>query len=252
MVSNKIVVIDVETTGLWEDGSEPPRIVEVAAVRVDRARPGSSWRVDQRPFSTLVNPGVPIPVTARAVHHISDDDVGDAPSIKEVVGRMLKIDGLVRAAHNAEYDSKFFDGIVVDAADWICTLRCSKHVWPDAPGYGNQVLRYWLGLDILMRENHGTSAALSLPPHRALPDAWVTAHLLVVLLNTGRTPDDLQELTLKPILLGKVHFGKHVGTPWADVPPDYLKWILRGEENVPGSWDPDVIHTAWTYYKGAR
>ena len=43
-------------------------------------------------------------------------------------------------------------------------------VWPEAPRHSNQVLRYWRG----MRLDH----ARAMPPHRAGPDAWVTAHIL--------------------------------------------------------------------------
>ena len=37
--------------------------------------------------------------------------------------------------------------------------------------HSNQVLRYWLGLRL--------DADLAMPPHRAGPDAYVTAHLLL-------------------------------------------------------------------------
>jgi exodeoxyribonuclease X len=36
--------------------------------------------------------------------------------------------------------------------------------------------------------------------------------------------------TLEPKLLPKVPFGKHRGTVWADVPIDYLQWMIGQRE----------------------
>lgn len=63
-----------------------------------------------------------------------------------------------------------------------------------------------------------------MPPHRAGPDAFVTAHILAAILQ--RAPvDELIRLTTAPVVLGKVSFGKHKGQQWADLPWDYLNWV---------------------------
>jgi hypothetical protein len=41
------------------------------------------------------------------------------------------------------------------------------------------------------------------------------------------------------LLPGAIKFGKHRGTKWTDIPPDYLKWICRQED-----MDADVRFTA--------
>ena len=70
---------------------------------------------------------------------------------------------------------------------WIATLRCAKHVWPDAPDFKNETLRYRLGID-LPRDRM----------HRALEDATVTAHILARLL-AERTVDELLALSTTPV-----------------------------------------------------
>jgi len=77
-----------------------------------------------------------------------------------------------------------------------------------------------------------------MPPHRAGPDAYVTAHLLKdMLLET--TVEQLVAWTSEPKLLLKVPFGKHKGAQWADIPDDYLAWITRQAD-----MDPDVVWNA--------
>lgn len=91
-------------------------------------------------------------------------------------------------------------------------------VWPDAPSHANQVLRYWLG-DV-------AEPLLAMPPHRAAPDAYVTAHILVHALAYASI-NDMVSWTSGPALLPAVTFGKHRGARWQDVPWDYLDWIVR-------------------------
>jgi hypothetical protein len=49
------------------------------------------------------------------------------------------------------------------------------HVWPLAPSYKNEVLRYWLGYDALPWHETDLEHAI---PHRAAHDAAVTALVL--------------------------------------------------------------------------
>jgi DNA polymerase III epsilon subunit-like protein len=64
-----LAVIDLETTGT---DPKTNRIIEVSVLKLT---PGGE--ADHR--TRRVNPGVPIPPEATAVHGISDDDVADCP-----------------------------------------------------------------------------------------------------------------------------------------------------------------------------
>lgn len=206
-----IRVIDYETTGTPDDqGAE---IIEAGSYDLTQSEAGD-WRI-HRPVRWLVRPTGPIPPQARAVHHISDAEVADAPALRDVIDDIL--DGSpICAAHNAQFEAHF----TPYGLTWICTYKCARVVWPDAPGHSNQCLRYWLGID----DEEGFEADRSMPPHRALPDAYVTAHLLRRLL-AERPVEELITISKYPALLKVMNFGKHKGTTFADAPTDYLEWI---------------------------
>lgn len=226
----KIRVIDFETTGTPEDQTKAICEIGYTDLLPDAILPTVSF---------LVNPGHPIPAVTRAVHHISDDDVKDAIS-PDVASRALMEDmgpADIFAAHNAKFEQAFFGG---GSHRWICSLICAKHIWPEAPRHSNQVLRYWLeGL------NDEINQTAAMPPHRAGPDSYVTAHILTRLLQSA-SADKLVELTTTPVLLQQVTFGKHRGKKWKDLPWDYLSWIVKKSD-----LGPDEKHTA-RHYLGAR
>lgn len=74
-----LVFLDLETTGT---DTANDRIVDVALLRRD---PGGM----EGTFSSLVDPGVPIPVEASEVHHITDDMVRGQPTFKELAAKLL-------------------------------------------------------------------------------------------------------------------------------------------------------------------
>ncbi len=219
-----IRVIDVETTGL-----EPPdaEICEVAAIDVVRA-PDGSIRCETG-FSTLVRPSRPIPPEVSAVHHITDADVSGAPSWERVRSQLIDPRVIAYCAHNAKFERLFID---VGAPPWIDTYKVATRLWPDAPNHKNQTLRYWLGID-LDREQ-------ARPPHRAGPDAYVTAHILVRALGL-MTATEMGRISAQPALLPKLQFGKHFGVKFSDAPRDYLEWLSKQKD-----MDEDVVFTART------
>lgn len=222
----RIRVIDFETTGLPEDAVKAVCEVGYTDVFAD-------WTLGST-VEFFVNPGHPIPPQTRAVHHISDADVAGAVSPDVAFKTLMKDmqDGDVFAAHNAKFERAFFGG---GYHPWICTMQCAKHLFQDAPGFSNQVLRYWLDVD---KEFDDPNKAM--PPHRAGPDTYVTAHILRHLIFASSI-DKLIQLTSSPVLLRDVTFGKHKGRKWADLPWDYLDWIANKSD-----LGPDEKHTART------
>ena len=69
-----LIFFDLETTGvnLFVD-----RIVELSVIKI---MPDGSRETKTR----LINPEMPIPAEATAVHHISDEDVKDAPTFRQL------------------------------------------------------------------------------------------------------------------------------------------------------------------------
>lgn len=224
--------IDTETTGIDPDIDG---ICEIAIVRFREGRP-EVWH-------SLVNPGHPIPPTASAVHNITDDDVKDAPSIKDLVPRIRELlDGAMVVAHNAKFDAGFVQpqlGEDYDPSKWICSVRLSRHVFKQAPAHGNMVLRYWLKTS---PRSEGLGA------HRAIDDVWVSienfrhmlrechlSHGLKSLVEVRAKANEVIPVTIFP-------FGKHAEKPLVDIPTDYFDWALKNMEDMDADLKASVIN----------
>ena len=205
-----IRVIDFETTG-----TEPPaEVCEVGTCDLDL-----DARLVHTPRAWLC--GVKsMPPEVRAVHHITLAECeGEQPFEAGDMFREMDIQAI--AAHNAEFETKFFDSPL----PVICTYKAALRVWPDAPSHGNQALRYWLGFD----EMPDFDPVKADPPHRAGPDAYTTAFLLRELLKHKTVPQ-LLEISKYPAVLKTMNFGKHKGMTFAEAPTDYLEWLRDKSE----------------------
>lgn len=199
-------VIDFETTGTPED--EHAEIIEFGRIDVDLATRDLS-----NPWQAFASPRGPIPAVTKAVHHIVEADVAGAPTARDLWDQFFDecSDEDVLVAHNAKFEQHFTPD---NGRPWICTYKVARVLWPDAPTHSNQGLRYWLDLNI---DPAG-------PPHRALPDAFVTAHILRHML-TLKSADEMIRISKYPALLKVMNFGKHRGTTFEQAPIDYLEWI---------------------------
>jgi exodeoxyribonuclease X len=229
--------IDVETTS----GKEPPdaAICEIGWHDVVMTEAGEgTWAPSLRAGSgvaRLVSGDMEIEPDARAVHHISNADLAGAATLDQLLPELLQGADFL-AAHSSAYEKKFL-GHLTGAKVWLCTLKAARRVWPDAPSHSLQVLRYWRGL--------AEGDAGTWPPHRAGPDSYVGALLLVDLINSGATVRDMVAWERQPSLLpGPIRFGKHRGTPWRDLPSDYLDWIVNKSD-----MDDDAKFTASHWLK---
>lgn len=201
-------VIDFETTGM-----EPPaQVCEVGTCDLDL-----DAKLVHTPRSWLCGVSE-MPPEVRAVHHISLAECKDQPPFE--AGDMFReMDVLALAAHNADFELKFFESPL----PVICTYKAALRAWPDAPSHSNGALRYWLQDQGLIVLDH----ALTQPAHRAGPDAYTTAHILLALFNAGHTGREMIAWTKEPRLLPKCPLGKFRGQPWSEVEDGFLGWMLR-------------------------
>ena len=104
-----VLAVDTETTGM--DPAVGARLVEVAHVRIAAGALAEEW-------SSLVKPGVPIPIEASRVHGISDAMVADAPAMAEV-GRTWRaaLGDHPLVFHNAPFDLPFLVHLFREAGE---------------------------------------------------------------------------------------------------------------------------------------
>jgi len=153
LLAPKLAFIDVETTGA---NPVVDRITEIAILRVEGGELVERW-------SSLVNPGRPIPPNIQSLVGISDAMVADAPAFSELAdGIRALFDGCVFVAHNARFDYGFIKnefsriGEKFDAPV-LCTVKLSRALFP---------LHHRHGLDALI-ERHGLVCTAR---HRAMGD----------------------------------------------------------------------------------
>lgn len=154
-----LAFVDLETTGTR---AAADRVTEVGIVRVDADPAGGPPSVVE--WSSLVDPGVPIPSPIQALTGITDAMVRGAPTFSALAGEIARrLDGALFVAHHARFDFGFLKhefarlGIAFSPRV-LCTVRLSRLVDPGAEGHG---------LDALIAR-HGLEPGSR---HRALGDA---------------------------------------------------------------------------------
>ncbi|MGH4019756.1 MAG: 3'-5' exonuclease [Pseudonocardiaceae bacterium] len=167
LTGQRLAVVDVEG-----NGGQPPEIVEIAVLTLNQP-------VCRGDVSTwLVRPEHPITqLVTRKVHGISNADVADCPTWTQVaddVAGLLTDRALI--AHNASLEHRVLG---THLPSWqppmvLDTLRLAKQVWPGLPGYGLDRLIVHADLDV--EDGAGQR-------HRADFDTWMTAGLLLVLVE---------------------------------------------------------------------
>lgn len=229
----RIFIIDVETSGL---SHETDAVCEVGLCEVTMDSE-EVWK-PERAISSFVNPGRPIPPEASGIHDITDDMVAGAPTLIDALAHLIPADarpvaekGTVFVAHNSKFDMGFLP--MLSKARCVDTLRCSLHIWPDAPSHANNALRYYRKMDVSWFTANADQRLL----HSAAFDAAITATLLCDMLK-DYTVTELIEMTKKPAVLRKVRFGEHFGKTWSALPDSYLQWMIGK------NFDEDTLHTA--------
>lgn len=166
-----LAIVDLETTG---GDPRADRITEVGIVLVDGAQ--------RREWSTLVNPGVGIPLTIQRFTGITDAMVAGAPRFADIAEELAALlHERLFIAHNARFDHGFlrneFARLGIDFSPRVmCSVKLSRALYPAFPRHG---------LDALM-ERFGLACDAR---HRALGDARVVRDFLDIV---ARDFDPLQ------------------------------------------------------------
>ncbi|GAB2878061.1 hypothetical protein GCM10027046_02510 [Uliginosibacterium flavum] len=157
----RLAIVDLETTGA--DPSRD-RITEIAILITEGDQLIETW-------TSLVNPGMPIPQRIQDLIGITDEMVAAAPPFEMLAEQVLaRLSDVVFVAHNARFDYNFlraaFDRMgLVWTAPVLCTVKFSRALDPEFPRHG---------LDALI-ERHGYTIDAR---HRALDDAQIVWRFL--------------------------------------------------------------------------
>src|SRR4029453_10037000 len=179
-----LAFVDLETTGTRADDD---RITEIGIVRVDMQ--DGDLRVSE--WSTLVDPGVPIPPAIVALTGISDAMVAAAPTFASVAPHVSRLlDDAIFVAHNARFDYGFLKHAFARAERpfakrVLCTVRLSRRLFPEAKGHGLDAVIARHALEVGDR-------------HRALGDARALWAFLQTFYRD--LPDETIETAAKRIL----------------------------------------------------
>lgn len=222
----RITIFDLETTGL--DVRNGARAVEICAVRLDDG-------VESARLDTLLNPGVPIPRDAMAVHGITNAMVKDFPSLYDVLPEFIAMaEGGALAAYNASFDMSFIEEAgtrqnkVVDNAV-VDLIPLARKLFPGHSTYALWYVRNILKLepDKLHRAAADVSVCLRLWSHWVDFNQFTNHELAIekaVQLSTVQTrPNRLIVDRLKAVISAngcvEILYEGNQGTLWRRVLP---------------------------------
>lgn len=185
-------------------------------------------------FVELIKPTSKIQASAKAIHHITEDDLTDAPAFAQSDSKAIITEainsGKVFVAHNAQFDIDMLSREGIEITRYICTLRLARTIWKDMKSYSLQFLRYELNLKVDLK---------GLAPHDALADVIVLEGLFQVIKDEMKCKDgdvieEMIKRTKEPILMTSLPFGKYKGQLLEFVnkkDPQYLSWLLSVTED---------------------
>lgn len=232
-LTRPIVFFDLETTGVnvFRD-----KIVEISYIKV---LPSGA----EKSATLRLNPGMPIPPESTAVHHITDDDVKNAPRFADVARELASV---FADADIAGYNSNRFDVplLMQEFANAGVTMEPGRHRFIDVQNIFHKMeqrtlvaaYRFYCG-----KELDGA--------HSANADTRATYEVLMAQLD--RYPDlkndvaylsEFSSMNKNADLMGRIvyneqgrevfNFGKFKGQEVAKVferEPSYYSWMMQGE-----------------------
>ena len=228
-----VVFLDLETTGI---NVSSDRIVEISLLKISISGK-EQW------MTTRVNPEMPIPPKVTAIHGISDSDVTDAPTFREIAKNVA---AFMEGCDLAGYNAVKFD-IPVLAEEFLrvnidFNFRKRKYVDP-------QIIFY-------KKEQRTLSAAYQFyckkdleNAHSAKADTAATYEVLKAQLDMyNDLENDIEKLAIYSAFNNNVdfagriildensieifNFGRYKGRPVEEVfreDPSYYSWMMNGD-----------------------
>ncbi|GAB2657730.1 exonuclease domain-containing protein [Flavihumibacter cheonanensis] len=152
-------IVDIETTGGFASSNA---ITEIAIIL-------HNGREEEGRYSTLINPGRPIPRAITALTGISDEMVINAPSFDSIAPHIHNLlQNRIFVAHHVNFDYSFVQSHLAEAgfplrSKKLCTVRLARQVFPGLASYSLGNLCRSLSIPIENRHRaEGDAAATSI------------------------------------------------------------------------------------------
>jgi DNA polymerase-3 subunit epsilon len=232
-LKNPIIFFDLETTGL---DIANDRIIEIAYIKV---YPNGN----EESFTYRINPERPIPAESTAVHGITDEDVKDCPTFKQMAN---KIAADFKGCDLAGYNSARFDLPMLAEeflrADVDIDLSTRKMVDVQTIFHKKEqrtlsaAYKFYCEQDLVdahaaMADTKATYEILKSQLDR-YPDLQNDMAFLADYTCTSKNVDFAGRIVRNDKGVEVINFGKYKGQPVVDVlknDPGYYGWILQAD-----------------------
>lgn len=162
-----LIFLDTETTGI--DPARGHRVVEIAALKVERRRLGE----ENEEFHSLLNPDRDIDPEAERIHGWSRERLESEPRFSQIAAKLADfLRGGEIVIHNAAFDAAFLDSEFERAkmpplasleAEIVCSLELSRRKLPTMRQHSLDALCAHFGVDRAARaKNHSASVDVRL------------------------------------------------------------------------------------------
>lgn len=228
-----IIFFDLETTGT---NVTHDRIVEISLIKV--LPTGEEMERTRR-----INPEMPIPAEATAVHHITDADVANEPTFKQIAKSLAE---MFTDCDIAGFNSNRFDipllleefhraGIVLDMAKTrLVDVQTIYHKME--PRNLSAAYRYYCGKNLEDAHSASADTRATLEVLKAqldrYPDLVNDVKSLSEFSSHGRNVDFAGRLVYNDANKEVINFGKYKGQIAEDVlarDPGYYSWVQQGD-----------------------
>lgn len=228
-----LIFFDLETTGV---NVSKDRIVELSYIKVF---PDGTDEQKTR----LINPEMPIPPASTAIHHITDEDVKDAPTFKQLAKSLFSI---FEGCDIAGYNSNKFDVplLVEEFARAGITFNLADHKFIDVQNIFHKmeqrtlVAAYRFYCDKELTDAHSAMGDTKATYEVLLgqldryPDLKGDVDYLSEFSQMGRNVDLVGRIVLDDKDQPIFNFGKYKGKNVIDVfrsEPSFYAWMMQGD-----------------------
>lgn len=231
---NPLIFFDLETTGV---NAAKDKIVEISYIKV--------YPNGKEESNTIrINPGRHIPEEATAVHHITDDDVKNCPSFKEVAKELSRV---FEGCDIAGFNSNRFD-LPLLVEEFLCAgvnIDMTKRKFIDVQTIFHKMeqrtlvaaYKFYCGKNLEDAHSADADTRATYEVLKAQLDRYPSLQNDVNFLSEFSTQNKNVDLAGRIIYNDKnvevFNFGKHKGCPVEDVfrtiDRGYYDWMMQGD-----------------------